>query len=258
LEKQLLELKALYSKSEKRVAHYKMLPNKSVKEGRSNGRTQFLIKNKNESGYKYVKKSEYRELKKYIQKEYETNVNKTIKKLEAKLEKFLDEFDYSAIHDEYNKLPAGKREMIRPIIKTDELYINDWLEEHPSNQNQFPIGEEYKTNRGEHVRSKSEKIIADALDKYGVPYQYEPLVELGYNTIYPDFVVLNVKKRKTMYWEHFGLLSDMDYAFKNFNKIQKYEKCNYDIGRDVIITHESMEMPLDSKIVVRKIKEYLL
>lgn len=116
----------------------------------------------------------------------------------------------------------------------------------------------YYTSRGGFVRSKSEKIIADALEKYNIPYQYEPVLELGYNTVYPDFVVLNVRTRKTIYWEHLGIVSDMEYATKNFIKIQNYEKNGYLLGKDLIITMESSDIPMNIKLVEQKIKEFLL
>ena len=138
------------------------------------------------------------------------------------------------------------------------MYIERWLEQHPGNQNTFPEEGLYQTNRGEMVRSKSEKIIADALAKYKVPYQYEPMLELGYSTVYPDFVALNLRTRKTIYWEHLGMTSDIEYAVKNFKKIQAYEKYGYWQGRDLITTMESLEEPIDVKLVEEKIREFLL
>lgn len=52
------------------------------------------------------------------------------------------------------------------------------------------------------MRSKSEVIIADLLNKEGIPYRYEfPLYLKEFNTVYPDFTILNVRKRKEIYWE---------------------------------------------------------
>ncbi|MBR5953238.1 MAG: hypothetical protein IKZ85_08190 [Pseudobutyrivibrio sp.] len=84
------------------------------------------------------------------------------------------------------------------------------------------------------------------------------MLELGYNTIYPDFVALNIRTRKTIYWEHLGIVADIEYATKNFKKIQGYEKNGYLLGRDLIITMESAEAPIDVKLVEKKIKEFLL
>ena len=53
-----------------------------------------------------------------------------------------------------------------------------------------------------------------------IPYKYESKLTIAQNKImYPDFTCLNVKKRKTIYWEHLGLLDNYDYSTKNFAKI---------------------------------------
>ena len=52
------------------------------------------------------------------------------------------------------------------------------------------------TEKGEYVRSKSEKIIADTLTKNNINYVYElPLRLKGYGTVKPDFTVLNKRTR---------------------------------------------------------------
>ena len=84
------------------------------------------------------------------------------------------------------------------------------------------------------------------------------MLELGYSTVYPDFVALNLRTRKTIYWEHLGMTSDIEYAVKNFKKIQAYEKYGYWQGRDLITTMESSDEPIDVKLVEEKIREFLL
>ncbi len=90
-----------------------------------------------------------------------------------------------------------------------------------------------------------------------MPFQYEARLELfdGYS-IYPDFVVLNVRKRKTIYWEHLGLISDPEYARKNYLKIQMYEKGGFEIGDNLIITMESDIYKFDVRDIERKIIRY--
>lgn len=78
---------------------------------------------------------------------------------------------------------------------------------------------EILTEKGESVKSKSEKIIADKLNMMNVPYCYEgPLYMKGYGHVKPDFKVVNVATRKEYYWEHFGLMSDEEYAKKAIKK----------------------------------------
>ena len=61
--------------------------------------------------------------------------------------------------------------------------------------------QEIFTERGEQVRSKSEKIIADSLYRNGIPYRYEhPVYLRGMGVVHPDFICLHVKKRKEILW----------------------------------------------------------
>ena len=52
-------------------------------------------------------------------------------------------------------------------------------------------GYKYKTDRGEKVRNKFEKDIADVLNKLNIQYQYEPLVNVGNRYFFPDFLINN-------------------------------------------------------------------
>ena len=78
---------------------------------------------------------------------------------------------------------------------------------------------EILTEKGESVKSKSEKIIADKLNMMNIPYCYEvPLYLKGYGYVKPDFKVLNVATRKEYYWEHYGMMDNKDYIIKALKK----------------------------------------
>ena len=81
------------------------------------------------------------------------------------------------------------------------------------------------TDRGERVRSKSEKILADYFYRQGIPYKYEcPLYLKGFRQVYPDFTFLSRRTGKEIYWEHHGRLDDPLYAQNMVKKLQAYEK----------------------------------
>ena len=258
VEQQLKELRLLLKESDKRVAIGKRLPNIRVKVSKSNGCNQYYYINPDTKKLVYVKKEDLMKVARIIQRDYNIDVNKAIRKQIDKLEKFIANYDFDAIDKVYEKMPSARQQLTNPIILNDEQYVLKWMAEHPAMQNTFPEEGKYKTNRGELVRSKSEKIIADTLDRYGIPYQYEPFLELGNSSVYPDFAVLNLKKRKTLYWEHLGIVSENDYATKNFKKLQMYEKNGYYLGTNLIITMESDMVMLDIKNVEEKINELLL
>ena len=115
------------------------------------------------------------------------------------------------------------------------------------------------TNRNERVRSKIEVNIANMLDKYNVPYKYEyPMSLVKGETIYPDFLCLNVRTRKEIIWEHFGMMDDIGYLRKNYAKLQSYQLHGYMLGKNLITTFETSKQPLDSRIIKATIETYLM
>ena len=258
LEVQLKQLNSLIKQSNKNIAKYKDIGNGQIHISRCRGNWQYYYIDKALGIRQYMGTAQEKTIRKYIQKDYELTLNKKLMELQKRLQKFVSVYDINEITDVYDNLPEGRKKYVVPLIESDDMYIERWLEQHPGNQNTYPQKGLYQTNHGEMVRSKSEKIIADALAKYKVPYQYESMLELGYSTVYPDFVALNLRTRKTIYWEHLGMTSDIEYAVKNFKKIQDYEKYGYWQGRDLIITIESLEEPIDVKLVEEKIREFLL
>ena len=118
---------------------------------------------------------------------------------------------------------------------------------------------EIYTNKGERVRSKSEKIIADMLNRYEIPYRYEyPIYLRRLGQIYPDFTVLDVKKRKQIYWEHFGMMDNNDYCEKALRKLDIYMKNDILIGDTLIFTHETSKHPLETAVIDKLIHKYFM
>ena len=125
--------------------------------------------------------------------------------------------------------------------------------------NPFPEDIFYLTNKGEKVRSKSEKILADMFYKWNIPYCYEAKLNLkNMKTIYPDFTLLRICDRKTIYWEHFGLADDGEYATKALIKCALYESEGYAPGEDFLFSVESKSTPLNIREIEKKVKEFFM
>lgn len=99
------------------------------------------------------------------------------------------------------------------------------------------------TQRGEKVRSKSEAIIADELYKRGIPYLYEPIVEVGSIEYKPDFILMDPSTGKLYMWEHLGLLEKSDYACRTFDKFKDYQSVGWILGVNLITTSETNTFP---------------
>ena len=118
----------------------------------------------------------------------------------------------------------------------------------------------HETICGEMVRSKSEVIIANALTAAGIPFHYEELFprygEDG-RKIYPDFTIMLPNGTKII-WEHFGLLTDIDYCVKNAYKLHTYQHGGYTIGKNLILTQDDNKGNCSSAQIQKIIEEQLL
>ena len=73
-------------------------------------------------------------------------------------------------------------------------------------------GHGYLTERGELVRRKSEALIANRLQSFGVDYAYEqPFSTNKGQTMVPDFTIKDRSRGITFYWEHLMALDDPRY-----------------------------------------------
>jgi len=172
-------------------------------------------------------------------------------------------FDYYKPEQLYEMLHPARKCLVQPILISTERYIEQWM---ATPYERWEITDEeirgtFVTEKGERVRSKSEKIIADALNHYGVPYRYEyPLKRTcGTKTVVrrPDFMVLSRTLEEKII-EHLGMMGDELYYQKNMEKIDLYEKNGYLIGKNLILLHETADSPLDTTVMEQYISEFLL
>jgi len=138
-----------------------------------------------------------------------------------------------------------RQRLVSPFLKSDEEFAKEWQETpYEGKSFEFETSEHY-TDKGERVRSKSEIAIANALAKRGIPYKYEcPVILPGYGRVYLDFTILNVKERKEIYLEHFGIMDDEEYVNGFMKKMNSLPKVGIVLGKNLFITVESSRYPL--------------
>ncbi len=148
--------------------------------------------------------------------------------------------------------------MVQPIAVTDEDYVAAWLS-FPYKAKGFESGTaEIFSANGLRVRSKSEAIIADILSDANIPFRYEfPVNIRSMGTIHPDFYCINPRTRKEFIWEHFGMMSDSNYAENAIGKFFLYAKAGWTLGSNLLATFESAAQPLNSKAVKRTLLQFL-
>jgi len=222
-------------------------------------RIQYYHRNnpKDTSGV-YIREQDINFARQLAQKEYDRKVLSAVQKELHAIEKYLSNYPRLNAEQVYQKLHRARQEMIIPIEETDEQFVYRWENERYQGKDFYEDMPEFYTAKGERVRSKSEVIIADLLNREGVPYRYEfPVYLKDIGMIYPDFTVLNVKTRKEYIWEHFGMMDDMEYAERTVQKIAAYEKNDYFQGENLILTYETGRSPINQKSVMRIVEHYL-
>lgn len=115
--------------------------------------------------------------------------------------------------------------------------IEEWKKA-PFSKNTYPIENGYKTTKGVLVRSKSEFIIAEQLEKNDIPYRYDAAIKLSGKTKYPDFTIKNPFSGKLIIWEHFGALNESGYEKTMNEKMELYFANGFRRFHDLIYTFE--------------------
>lgn len=147
---------------------------------------------------------------------------------------------------------------IDTVLDSDEEYIQSWERVKYNGNVAYPFTGEFFTEKGEQVRSKSEILIANTLKAFHIPYRYEYPHKIKGITVYSDFTCLNVRLRREIIFEHFGMIDSANYMERMRMKIELFEKAGLTVGKDYIFTMESMEKPLSIKTIQLMIRKYLL
>lgn len=219
-----------------------------------NGYQYFIkIKEYGKNG-KYIKKNERKKAEILAQIEYDEKLIVVLKNMLVDLNKWQELCIDNPFAIAENQMIDAKKELIYSHYTSDENYVIRW-----KNQEYEGLGfregfPEYYTRRGLRVRSKSEVIIADILDELFIPFLYEKPLQLQTGMVHPDFTLLNIKDRSEVYWEHFGMMDDIEYRNNALLKIRKYEESGFYQHDSVIWTFETGSYPLNTKELRKMIK----
>lgn len=209
--------------------------------------------NKNGS---YIKKKDVELAKKIAQRDYDASILKRAVKRQRIIENFLREYQKTNLCEVFQKTNFYRRELIEPCIISDEEFVKCWQEEKYAGKEFEDTRLEIITEKGECVRSKSEKIIADKLFKLGIPYRYECPIHLAGNiTVYPDFTILKMPEREEVYLEHLGMMDDMNYVSSLVYKLNTYEKNGIYLGVNLFLTYETSKKPLNAGALDEMLKK---
>ena len=240
-------------------------------ENAPNGRLRISIEENNTRYYfrheggntngKYLRNPNTTLVKQLAQKTYDEKILKNLKTESFYLNKLCQFYKKNDVNCIFQKLTEERKKLVEPITLENDKYAQKWLQEKEKNLENTslpPSDKDFFTDKGEHVRSKSEVIIANILNRMGVPYYYEFPLKLKNNvTVHPDFCCLNLRTRKEIFWEHFGLMDDNNYSNNAVKKIRNYTENGYFAGDSFIYTMETSDQTLNTKEIEKIVKNYL-
>lgn len=257
--KRLDELEKTKQMLERRLPIY---PDEKIHIVKSKNRIQYYIRtNPKEKSGTYLSKKNEKKIKQLLQKKYDEEVLKLVNQEIRNIKEVLKNGDdiRMAIQETYSKYPVEARNVIIPIDILDSDFAAKWLSEPyvgKEIQETVPI---YMSDKGERVRSKSELNVANTLFKMNIPYKYEcPYKTYSGIVIYPDFTVLNVRRRQEIFWEHRGMMDDREYSKHSVQRIKEYEKDGIYLGDRLVITEETISNPLGTDEIKAIIKHYFV
>lgn len=209
----------------------------------------------------YLGKKDRELARQLAQQEYEKQLLCAAKSLLREVAKREKAFDDHSLQTVYDSLNEARKMLVTPLVISDEDFAQRWLD-----QKYEPgfFAEDLPSlfsDKGERVRSKSEKIIADKYYRCDVPYLYERPLNLKDGnrviTLRPDFTVLNKRSREIFYHEHFGMIDRPDYAAQCLKKLDLYAANGMFPGSNLLITMESSTHPLSEHYLTLLIETYL-
>lgn len=209
----------------------------------------------------FIRKSDLDIAKSLAQGEFNRKLYMDVNARLNKIDSLLNYYIKNRKDDLYSKISMERKALIEGSYLDDKAFIMEWLnsffaDEDANFNEKYPIETPYYTERGEHVRSKSEMIIADKLTKAGVPYVYEPKCDLNKKGLHPDFALLNIETRETFLYEHFGMMDKPEYAIAAVRKIAKYRELGYEYGSNLLYTFETGSDGLNINDLNRIINTY--
>ena len=251
----------LLIKKSKEAALEKVPPGKIRVSKTMHGVQYYLRKDTSDKSGRYVRKNETTLIKQHLKKAYDEKVLKIftaeLQGLRVLLQKA--ENAVNKVRKAYSAYPAEVKKLITPVDVSDEDFIRGWMEETYEGKPITDYLPFWETKRKERVRSKSELNIANALADRGIPYKYECPLQLSSGVIvYPDFTVLDVKRRRVLYWEHRGMLDDKEYARGAVLRLKELTREGFFIGEELIITEETSANPLGTNEIETVIRRFFL
>lgn len=176
---------------------------------------------------------------------YRRRLSKLLEKRIKQLKLINKTFQDDEIDQVYLSLSPERQALVDPLLETYSQKLETWKSTPYPMKGFKETDLEIYSKRGERVRSKTEKILADMFFDLGIEYKYECPLYLNNTSLHPDFTLFHPHHHHEIYWEHFGMMDHPEYAVQAVKRIGIYRKNGYFLDERLIATFESSRQNLD-------------
>ena len=206
----------------------------------------------------YLRKDQIDLARAIAQGDYEKKLKMKLGEYIRLIEALNDHYPDNGIEDVYLSMNPKRRALVDPVIPIRKERLKEWMEVSFPKKGFFQEEAMFLTENHEQVRSKSEMIIANLLNKENIPYQYERRLVLNNGReFYPDFSFFDPDKGEAVYWEHFGMMDNSDYQRAALRKINEYAASGIVAGVNLITSFENKDVPLNIPLIKKIIDQKL-
>ena len=223
-------------------------------------RIQYYVRNTDDDpGYIYLRQDQNEIATSIAQRDYYLKMKKAVEAEIASIKsgKFLDS-SFITADEMYDHLSEERQKLVTPLTVTSSMFRKQWQTVEYIHKQEYEESTVFTTTRGENVRSKSEYMIAEALNKYDIPYRYEYPVKIGRILFHPDFMILRMRDKKEVLWEHLGMIDNPEYSKDAVSRISELNKGGYILGDNLLISMETSNTPLTPTVIYSLIEHNLL
>lgn len=152
-----------------------------------------------------------------------------------------------------SKYPELAQDIYGARVNQDE-----WKDAFERIEEYYPESQRHVYINGTKARSKNEIYIASRLDHYGIVYRWD--CPTGIPGLYrvPDFTIIRKRDRKIIYWEHMGMMYDLESRIDNKRKLEEYEDVGIVQWDNLILTYDTSDGGLRADLIEAMIQGWLL
>ena len=128
---------------------------------------------------------------------------------------------------------------ISSLFRKDRNSAKEWMNAPRAALAPHQEGRTEDAGDGLFVRSKSEVMIVASLRERGLYYRYKEPLYLADKLYFPDFTIRDPESGRIIWYEHFGMMDDENYARRTYDKLFLYSKNGILPMHNLITTFES-------------------